>query len=153
MAAGVRAPRKLFIFFPKTILIHFFMNTNDFRKQYRFLKRHLFNEEVFKIKLKHFLDIDMANAPAAIEKLWWQDDEEKPKLEEIQRFADEIYKSESLIDTIKENIENAKGCEGFDDFDLRYADWSDIVDDPLNNMSRLFPNAFEYLNPFGIEDL
>lgn len=129
------------------------MNANDFRKQYRFLKRHLFNEEVFKIKLKHFLDIDMANAPAAIEKLWWQDDDEKPKLEEIQRLADEIYKSESLVNTIKENIENAKECENFDDFDVQYADWCDVVDDPLDNMKELFPNAFEYLNPFGIEDL
>lgn len=120
---------------------------DDFTKQYRFLKRHLFNEEVFKIKLKHYLDIDCDSES-------WKKVKPDLTIEEVRRYADEIYKNEWLVKTLKGNCEHAKECEKDEEPDFEYTDWNEIVDNPPDGIifSELFPNAFEYLHPFGFED-
>jgi len=118
----------------------------DNRKIYRFQKRTYWNEEVFLIKLKHHLDCDLSKAKraAVLRKL------EQP-LENIEKLADEIYNSDLMLEVAKENLEYAKDCKDFEDFDYTSNLWCDIVEEPLDNMDELFSNTLEFLRPYGLE--
>jgi hypothetical protein len=125
------------------------------RKQYRFQKQNLFNEEVFKIKLNFYLDQDLEQCEEnGVEVGLLRSDFEPITLEEVKTWADKIRNSQELVSSAESSLEFTKTCENYDEWDGgEIFDLEDLLDCEVDSdeLKKLFPNTIEFLIPYGIE--
>ena len=124
------------------------------RKQYRFQKQNLFNEEVFKIKLNHYLNQDLEKCVKnGVEVGLLRLDFEPITLEEVKTWADKIRNSQELVSSAESNLEFTKTCENYDEWDggSELSDLEDLLDCEVGGeeLKKLFPNTIEFLIPYG----
>jgi hypothetical protein len=130
------------------------MDDKILRKQYRFQKQNLFNEEVFKIKLEYYLGEDLEQCAttkvfSTLEML----NGDPITLEKVKTWADKIYSSEAIVSNAESNLDFTKECENYDEWENNCEIDLEVeldYDVGFETLLKLFPNTIEFLMPYGL---